>query len=183
MRRDAGGEREQADLRRRVEAEPEEHAERVHLPAASIVPAERLEKKRLMKPCLEALLESLLVELPLLHAEEHADDVEQHEQVEDPIDERKMPETHAPIAAVSLQRRDRREPTDFAATASPAVRQKTTRVPEREEEADAERALAVLQELPRRVVDRRDVVGVERVPKAEGVRERPEPREAGIVRR
>ena len=36
VRRDAGGDREQADLGRGVEAEPEEHAERVHLPASRI---------------------------------------------------------------------------------------------------------------------------------------------------
>ena len=56
------------------------------------------------------------------------------------------------------------------------------RVAEREEEAGAERALPVLQQLPRRVVDRRDVVGVECVPQAERVRERGEPGQRRVAR-
>ena len=47
-------------------------------------------------------------------------------------------------------------------------------MPEREEEADAHRALAVLQQLASGVVDRGDVVGVERVTQPEGVGERTE---------
>ena len=43
------------------------------------------------------------------------------------------------------------------------------RVPEREEEADAQRALALVHELARRVVDRADVVGVEGVAQPERV--------------
>jgi hypothetical protein len=52
-------------------------------------------------------------------------------------------------------------------------REHDTRVPEREEEADAERLVLVVvgEELARRVVDRRDVVGVERMPQPERVRE------------
>jgi hypothetical protein len=42
-------------------------------------------------------------------------------------------------------------------------------VPQREEEPDAERPLALLHELARRVVDRGDVIGVEGVAHAEGV--------------
>ena len=49
------------------------------------------------------------------------------------------------------------------------------RVTEREEEADAERTPAVGQQLARRVVDRRDVVGVERVTEAERVGRDSEP--------
>ena len=54
------------------------------------------------------------------------------------------------------------------------------RVAEREEEADAERPLALLQQLPGRVVDRRDVVRVEGVAQAEGVREHAEAGERRI---
>ena len=54
-------------------------------------------------------------------------------------------------------------------------------VTEREEEADPHRSLAVLQQLPRRVVDRRDVIGVERVAETEGVGERTEPGECRIA--
>ena len=40
---------------------------------------------------------------------------------------------------------------------------------ERKEEADADRALALLHELARDVVDRRDMVGVDRVAQAERI--------------
>jgi hypothetical protein len=53
-------------------------------------------------------------------------------------------------------------------------------VPEREEEADTHRALPVLQQLAGGVVDRGDVIGVERVPEAEGVGERSETRESRV---
>ena len=42
---------------------------------------------------------------------------------------------------------------------------------QREKEPDTDRLLSALQQLARRVVDRRDVVGVERVAKAERVRQ------------
>ena len=42
---------------------------------------------------------------------------------------------------------------------------------ERKEEADADRALALLHQLARDVVDRRDMVGVDRVAQAEGIGE------------
>ena len=68
-----------------------------------------------------------------------------------------------------------RELTVVVASASAAVSaEHDRRVPEREEEADAHRALAVLQQLAGRVVDRGDVVGVEGVAEAEGVGERAE---------
>ena len=64
------------------------------------------------------------------------------------------------------------------------------RVPEREEEADAQRPLAFGHQLARGVVDRRDVVGVEGVAHAERVgghagpdRERPRAPEVVVVRR
>ena len=45
------------------------------------------------------------------------------------------------------------------------------RVAERKEEADADRALALLHELARDVVDRRDMIGVDRVAQAERIGE------------
>ena len=64
------------------------------------------------------------------------------------------------------------------------------RVAEREEEADAERPLAFVHQLARRVVDRRDVVGIEGVAESERVggdpdadRERPRGAEAVGIRR
>ena len=62
-------------------------------------------------------------------------------------------------------------------------REHDRRVAEREEEADAERALALLEQLAGGVVDRRDVVGVERVPQPERVGERAEARERRVAAR
>ena len=54
-------------------------------------------------------------------------------------------------------------------------RSTTARVAEREEEADAERSLALVDQLAGRVVDGRDVIGVEGVAHAQGVGEHPGP--------
>jgi hypothetical protein len=58
-------------------------------------------------------------------------------------------------------------------------REHDRRVAEREREADAERAAALLHQVAGRVVNRRDVVGVERVPDAEQVGGQPGPRVHG----
>ena len=80
VRRDAGGDREQADLGRGVEAEPEEDAERVHLPARVDPVADALQEEAAHQALvLERLLEPLLVVDAALHLPEDAEDVEQHE--------------------------------------------------------------------------------------------------------
>src|SRR5438876_666473 len=56
------------------------------------------------------------------------------------------------------------------------------RVTEGEEEAGAERPLAALEERARRVVDGRDVIGVERMPEAERVRKHAQAGERGVAR-
>src|SRR5213592_1994914 len=75
---------------------------------------------------------------------------------------RKTPTTSSSTKRLSapIKRRNRPETED------------DRRVAEREEEAGSERPLPVLQQLPCRVVDRRDVVGVEGMPQPEGVRKR-----------
>ena len=45
------------------------------------------------------------------------------------------------------------------------------RVPEREEQSDRDRTLPLLHQLARHVVDRRDVVGIDRVPQPERIRQ------------
>src|SRR2546421_53578 len=62
-------------------------------------------------------------------------------------------------------------------------REDDRRMAQGEEEADTEGALALLEQSPRRVVDCGDVIGVERVPEAEGVGERAEARQRRIVAR
>ena len=54
-------------------------------------------------------------------------------------------------------------------------------VPKREEEADAHRFVAALQQLAGRVVDRRDVVGVEGMAQAKRIGEAAEAEEGGVI--
>ena len=86
----------------------------------------------------------------------------------------------ADVAAPVLERRDVRLHARRADRERRGEREHDARVAEREEEADPERTLLLLQELARRVVDRRDVVGVERVAQPEGVRKRAEPGERRV---
>ena len=94
--------------------------------------------------------------------------------------QRKVPgDAGADRAAVVLERRDLRVDGARRDREAGGEREDDRRVAEREEEADAERPLALLEQLPRRVVDRGDVVGVEGVAQAEGVGELPSPARAG----
>ena len=112
------------------------------------------------------------------------DDVEEHEQVEDPDEpEERARDARADVAAVILEQRDVGVDRLGRDREAGGEREDDRRVAEREEEPDPERALAFLEELPGRVVDRGDVVGVERVPEAEGVGEHPEAGERGVVAR
>ena len=96
--------------------------------------------------------------------------------------QRNVPETLAPIvAAVVLERRDVRVDGLGRDREAGGEREDDRRVAEREEEADAERPLAFLEELPRRVVDRGDVVGIERVAQTERVGEHAEPGQRRIA--
>ncbi len=177
----AGGEGEQADLAGGIETQPEQHAEREHLPARVDAVAEPLEDAAAHQAAVEQpRFEPLLVEIAAAHVAEDPDHVHEHDQVEDADREQERPR-HAGA--------DRSTPVLERGNAGPQGRRGDTdaggegehdaRVPEREEEPDPERLLAVLAELARRVVDRGDVVGVERVPQAERVSERAEPDEGG----
>ena len=87
-----------ADLGRGVEAEPEEHAERVHLPARVDPAPDPLEQEAREEALVgERALEILLVVVPALHPPEDADDLEQHDRLSAPIRRRNVPETEAPI--------------------------------------------------------------------------------------
>ncbi len=175
---------QQPDLGRRVEAEPEQDAERVHLPARVDPAADPLEQEAREEPLVEQrALEVLLVVVPALHPPEDADDVEQHHEVErSDQQEEHARDGGADGRAVGLQGRDRRVHRLEGHRERGREREDDRRVAEREEEAGAERPLPVLQQLPRRVVDRRDVVGVEGVPQPEGVGERGEAGQRRVAR-
>ena len=118
---------------------------------------------------------SRLVEVAPAHAQEDPHDARQDQQVEDPDQEQERARdasgrsARSPGAASS--RRSRPSPLRplMPSANRPASSEHDRRVPEREEEADAERPLAVGHQLARGVVDRADVVGVERVAQAERV--------------
>ncbi len=101
-----------------------------------------------------------------------------------PISQRNMPgDAGADVAAVVLESSGSSTDRRGRDGESGDEREHDRRVAEREEEPGAERPLAVLQELAGGVVDRRDVVGVERVPQPERVRERAQPGQSRIAAR
>ena len=108
MGRDAGRDREQADLGGGVEAEPEEDPERVHLPARVDPVADPLEEEAAHQPlALQRVLELLLVVDAALHLPEDAEDVEQHDQVEQPDhDQEGAGDGRADVAADVLEAGD-----------------------------------------------------------------------------
>ena len=107
---------------------------------------------------------------------------------------RKVPETLVPMRPVTECRLEPPSSTGPASALTPTREEQGEdeddgRVAQREEEPDAQRPLALAHELARRVVDRRDVVGVERVAQPERVGREPDPRreratgpEAEVVR-
>src|SRR3954462_13767382 len=86
----AGGEEQQAALRRGVEAEPEQHAERVHLPRRADSAREPPEEAVHESARVELRLEGGLVELAAAHRPEHAHDPDENGQVQpgDDVEER-----------------------------------------------------------------------------------------------
>ena len=168
------GRREQGDLGRGVEAEPEQEPERVHLPRARDRAGRASVEAVHEAARVQLLLELVLRELAAAHAQEDPDDPDQHDQVEDPDQQQERSrDRRADQAAGAVQRRA--VARDVAAEALDAQREADgeqeddRRVPEREEEPDPERPLAVGHQLARRVVDRADVIGVEGVAQAERV--------------
>ena len=177
MRRDTGREREQPDFAGGVEAEPEQDSERIHVPGLRDEAKELADEEPVHEAAIEeALLEPLSVVGAAAHLLEDAQDVEQDEQVEDADDpEERARDARPDVATPVLEARDARVDRLGGEREGEREAEDDRRVSEREEEAHAERPLLVLQHLPRGVVDRRDVVGVERVPQSERVRQHPEP--------
>ena len=94
-------------------------------------------------------------------------------EVEQADEEQDDPETRGPMSPVAGAASSRRPATAPRRPRTPRTtrrpRAKTTSSARGEPEADAQGPLALAHELARRVVDRRDVVSVERVAQAEGV--------------
>ena len=183
--RDARGDGEQPDLGGGVEPESEEDAERIHVPARRDAGGEASDEEAVHEAAVEQpRLEPCVIVGAALHLAEDAQDVDEHEQVEDADDAEEGPRDARPDgSAVLLERRDPRADGLRREREPRREREDDRRVSEREEEADAEGALAVLEELPGGVVDRRDVVGVEGVAQPERVREHAEPGQRGVAAR
>ena len=183
MGRDAGRDRQETDLGGGVEAETEEDAERIHLPARVDLVADALEEEAAHQPLvLECFFELLLVVDALLHLAEHPEHVEQHDQIEKTDQEQEgAGDRCADVAADVLEARNLRIDGLRRDRQARGEREDDRRVAKREEEADTHRAFAVLQQLARGVVDRRNVIGVEGMPKTEGVGQRSEPRERRVM--
>src|SRR5439155_16750947 len=129
------------------------------------------------EPVHEAALQQQLLELlalvaAALHLPPDLHDADEHDQVQDPDEPEERPRHRRPDHAA-----DRLEGLEVAldGLGREGDREREAeddrRVAEREEEPDPQRALALLHEEPGGVVDGRDVVGVEGVPKPEAVRE------------
>ena len=165
-----GSQAEQRDLARRVEPEPEEDPERIHVPALADEPEHRPQESREQAPVVEEVLEALLVVRPAgRDLPEHPVDVEQDDEVDDPDDEQERPGDGRPDEAADLP--GGRDVADDPGRDRDEDRQADhdRGVAQREEEPDADGSLAVLHELAGRVVDRRDVVGVDGVAETERV--------------
>ena len=114
----------------------------------------------------------------------HLEDIEQHEQIEDTDepkehtrDARADKGSDVPQLGQLLLHGRRREHDGEREDADDA------RMAEREEEADAQRPSAFLQQVTHRVVDGGDMVGVESVPEPEEIRDQAEPDQRGITGR
>ncbi len=166
-------EAEKANLGGGVEAQAEQHPDRVHLPGG----VDELVVTALEDPVHEAAVGQQYIEFFLLVAAglrlpPHLDDANQHHQVEGGDEVQEAGRDHGaddpagareallePACRLGRERDPDRQREDDAG------------VPEREEEADPERAFALLQQVPGGVVDGADVIGVEGMPQPEAIGE------------
>ena len=167
-----GREAQQGDLGRGVEPQPEQHAERIHVPALADHPERRPEDARQQAPIVQVVLERLLVVLAARgHLAEHPVDVDQDEQVDQPDGEQEDrgharaddPADRLKRGNVRDERRRRRD--------DQRQRDHDRGVAQGEEQTHAHRTLPVLHQLAGGIVDRGDVVRVHRVAQAERVGE------------
>src|SRR5262249_22962404 len=172
------GQHQQRDLGGGVEPEPEQDADRVDLPGGIHPARERAEDPVHQAALGQLLLEFLVVVGTPAHLPEHLENPGQHDQVErgDEVEEgSRHPGADDPgeavqagvlVADLGAHRAD-------AEVQQHGEHEDHRGVTEGEEEADRQRPLALAHQLARGVVDRRDVVGVEGVPHAQGVGQDP----------
>ena len=171
----AAGDDQQADLGDGVEAEAEQEAGGVHVPRLGDRPGDPPEDAVEEAALVELALELGLVVPAVPHLAEDPDDADEGGEVDQPDRQQEgAADQGAPDAGELLQRgavvADAPRERPHAQRDAEDHHEDDRGVPEAEPEADAHRALALGHQLAGGVVDGGDVVGVEGVPHAEGVR-------------
>ena len=164
--------------------EPEQETDRQHMPALGDEPEQRTEDARQESPLVEQDVEIVLGErLASLHRLKGLVDRNLHQNVDEGDGEQKerRPLCMTPPTAFSESKRDL---SAEAAKAPPTDSIPTTADWPSEKKKPTPPALALLHELARDVVDRRDMVGVDRVAEAERISEqrRSEQNRLGVQR-
>ena len=175
-RRRAAGEDQQADLGGGVEAEPEQHADRVHVPRLG----DRLGGAA-EEAVHEAAVVQVLLQLGLVVRRRGASRrntpriCRQHDQVEDADDaagtRRTRPCRSGPVTVCRPEESSSTWPASARTPTASRTHSTNTMVewPRENQKPTETGPLAVGHQLAGGVVDRGDVVGVERVPHAQGV--------------
>src|ERR671918_1467424 len=170
-RRDA----KEAHFGRRVEAQAEEEPERIHVPAPLDQSEETAEDAAEEAALGEDPVEVVLKEAPAPpDRAEGLVDLDEDENVgRGNGDEEERRDAGADDAADFLEGEVAVRQRGGGERDQDGERDDHRRVAEREEETDRDRPLALLHQLPRDIVDRRDVVGVEGMAEAEAIGEEP----------
>ena len=171
LRRFGRGDAQQPDLGRGIEAEPEEHAQRIHVPTApdhgEHGPEEARQKSAAGEQDVEILVD---IRSAVAHAHKRAINGRQDNDVDDGNAEQKQSRDqraddaahHArPVHAVLQGKRGRGN--------GRRAQHHDGRVPQRKHEAYRDRPLSLLHQLARHVVDGGNVIGIDRVAQAEAV--------------
>src|SRR2546421_4917043 len=187
LSRGSGGDGQERDLRRGIEAQPEEETHQVHLPAVRDEPEEPAKEPSQQPTGHQLVLERIPVVLARSHPAEQLEDVQQDDQVHDPDQQQKdTGDARADQSADALQLAVGADHVADHELGGKSERHRDQehdrRMPKREEESNAEGLLPLLEQLAGGVVDGRDVVRVERMPQAKRVGETAEAEHDGIPR-
>jgi hypothetical protein len=161
-----------------VEAQAEQEADRVHLPRRVDPAGQRAEEPVHQAALVQLLLELLVVVGAAAHLAEDLEDPGQDDEVE-PGDQEQEEPGHAGADDVGGVLQVGAAVFDLLVQAADAEveqhgqREDHAGVAQGEEEPHRQRSLALTGQLAGGVVDGRDVIGVERVPHAQGVGQRP----------
>ncbi len=182
------GGRQQQDLGGGVEAEPEDQPDQEHVPGLGDRPHEPAEETPHHAPGLQLAFEFRLIEVAGPQAPEHLENPGEHDHVErrDQVQEAgRHGRAHHPADGLVTRTRVNDRPEDgLGGDAQAETHHDDDRgVAEGEVEPRAQRPFPVGHELAGRVVDRRDVIGVERMTGAQRPRgeRHPQPEAQALI--